>query len=81
MKSTKWPRAALLVWCLVTGHFLVLVDGHAMNEPLRGSAWTGVGSGVPIEIIDHIEVIVGPGSVLYGSNAMFGLINVVTKRA
>jgi outer membrane receptor protein involved in Fe transport len=62
-------------------HFLLLVDGHAMNEPLRGSAWFGVGAGIPIELIDHIEVIVGPGSVLYGSNAMFGLINVVTKRA
>ncbi|HEY6077929.1 MAG TPA: TonB-dependent receptor, partial [Polyangiaceae bacterium] len=35
----------------------------------------------PIELIDHIEVIVGPGSVLYGSNAMLGLINVVTKGA
>jgi outer membrane receptor for ferrienterochelin and colicins len=70
---------------LLTGdrgsHFLLLVDGHAMNEPLRGSAWFGVGAGVPIELIDHIEVIVGPGSVLYGSNAMLGLINVVTKRA
>ena len=70
---------------LLTGdrgsHFLLLVDGHAVNEPLRGSAWLGVGAGVPMEIIDHIEVIVGAGSVLYGSNAMLGLINVVTKRA
>jgi outer membrane receptor protein involved in Fe transport len=70
---------------LLTGdhgsHFLLLVDGHAMNEPLRGSAWFGVGAGVPMELIDHIEVIVGAGSVLYGSNAMLGLINVVTKRA
>ncbi len=70
---------------LLTGdrgsHFLLLVDGHAMNEPLRGSAWFGVGAGVPMEVIDHIEVIVGAGSVLYGSNAMLGLINVVTKRA
>jgi outer membrane receptor protein involved in Fe transport len=62
-------------------HFLLLVDGHAMNEPLRGSTWFGRGAGIPIELIDHIEVIVGPGSVLYGSNAMLGLINVVTKGA
>lgn len=70
---------------LLTGdrgsHFLLLVDGHAMNEPLRGSAWFGVGAGIPVELIDHVEVIVGAGSVLYGSNAMLGLINVVTKRA
>lgn len=70
---------------LLTGdhgsHFLLLIDGHAVNEPLRGSAWFGVGAGVPMEMVDHIEVIVGAGSVLYGSNAMLGLINVVTKRA
>jgi outer membrane cobalamin receptor len=70
---------------LLTGdrgsHFLLLVDGHAVNEQVRGSAWFGIGAGVPIELIDHIEVIVGPGSVLYGSNAMLGVINVVTKRA
>lgn len=70
---------------LITGdrnnHFLLLVDGHAMNEPLRGSVWFGHGAGIPLELIDHIEVIVGPGSVLYGSNAMLGLVNVVTKDA
>jgi len=69
---------------LITGdrgsHFLLLLDGHAVNEQVRGSAFFGAGAGIPIEIIDHIEIIVGPGSVLYGSNAMLGLINVVTKR-
>src|SRR5688572_8897845 len=70
---------------LITGdrnsHFLLLLDGHTVNEQVRGSVFFGVGAGIPIEIIDHIEVIVGPGSVMYGSNAMLGLINVVTKRA
>lgn len=70
---------------LLTGdhgsHFLVMVDGYAVNDPLRGGSTLGVGAGMPIELIDHIEIIVGPGSVLYGSNAMFGLVNVVTKRA
>jgi len=70
---------------LLTGdhgsHFLVMVDGYAVNDPLRGGSTLGVGAGTPIELIDHIELIVGPGSVLYGSNAMFGLVNVVTKRA
>jgi outer membrane cobalamin receptor len=63
------------------GHVLLLIDGHAVNEQLSGSARFGRGLGVPMEIIDHIEVILGPGSVLYGSNAMLGVINVVTKRA
>jgi len=62
-------------------HFLLLVNGHAINDPLYGAARFDQGAGVPIELIDHIEVIVGPGSVLYGSNAMMGVVNVITKRA
>jgi outer membrane receptor for ferrienterochelin and colicins len=70
---------------LLTGdrgsHFLLLVDGYVVNDPLRGSSTLGVGAGIPLELIDHIEIVVGPGSVLYGSNAMLGIMNVVTKRA
>jgi outer membrane receptor protein involved in Fe transport len=62
-------------------HFLLLVNGHAVNDPLFGAARFDHGSGVPIEMVDHIEVIVGPGSVLFGSNAMLGVINVITKSA
>jgi outer membrane cobalamin receptor len=62
-------------------HFLLLINGHAMNEALYGAARFDRGAGVPIEMVDHIEVILGPGSVLYGSNAMLGVINVVTKQA
>jgi outer membrane receptor for ferrienterochelin and colicins len=62
-------------------HMLLLVNGHTQNEPLFGRAHFGRGAAIPIEMIDHIEVILGPGSVLYGSNAMLGVINVVTKQA
>jgi len=62
-------------------HFLLLVDGHAVNEPYGGVASFDRGLGVPIELIDHIEVMLGPGAVLYGNNAMLGVINVFTKRA
>ena len=62
-------------------HVLLLVDGHAVNEPWNGTAYFDRGAGVPFEMIDHIEVMLGPGSVLYGSQAMLGVINVVTKRA
>jgi outer membrane receptor for ferrienterochelin and colicins len=60
-------------------HFLLLVNGHAINDPLYGAARFDEGAGVPIDMVDHIEVVVGPGSVLYGSNAMMGVINVITK--
>jgi outer membrane receptor protein involved in Fe transport len=70
---------------LLTGdrgsHFLLLLDGYVVNDPLRGSTTFGAGAGIPLELVDHIEIVVGPGSVLYGSNAMFGIVNVITKRA
>jgi outer membrane receptor protein involved in Fe transport len=70
---------------LLTGdygdHVLLLIDGHSMNEAWDGTAYFGRGAGVPFELIDHIEVTLGPGSVLYGSQAMLGVINIVTKRA
>ncbi|HZU81980.1 MAG TPA: TonB-dependent receptor [Polyangiaceae bacterium] len=61
-------------------HFLLIVDGARQNGVFFGEAEFGPAA-VPIEIVDHIEVILGPGSVLYGSNAMLGVINVVTKSA
>lgn len=80
---------------LITGdlgsHFLLLINGHTVNQPLGGSGEFasphatgtpfGVGLGLPLEMVDHIEVTLGPGSVLYGSNAMLGIVNVVTRRA
>lgn len=62
-------------------HVLLLLDGHALNEPWNGSAYFDRGAGIPFEAIDHIEVMLGPSSVMYGSQAMLGVINVVTKRA
>jgi outer membrane receptor for ferrienterochelin and colicins len=61
-------------------HFLLLINGVNANGPFFGEANYGPAA-VPIEIVDHIEVILGPGSVLYGSNAMLGVIDVITKDA
>jgi outer membrane receptor for ferrienterochelin and colicins len=62
-------------------HVLLLLDGHTLNDQENGESVQGHGFGLPIEMIDHIEIVLGPGSVLYGGNAMFGVINVITKRA
>lgn len=62
-------------------HVLLVVDGHVLNEPWGGTAYFEQGAGIPLELVDHIELVLGPGSVLYGGNAMFGVVNVVTKRA
>jgi outer membrane receptor for ferrienterochelin and colicins len=62
-------------------HVLLLVDGHAVNEQWDGTAYFERGAAIPMELVDHIELTLGPGSVLYGSNAMLGVVHVVTKRA
>jgi outer membrane receptor protein involved in Fe transport len=62
-------------------HELLLVDGHTVNDPLYGSAPFGQGLALPLELVDHIEVVLGPGSTMYGSNAVLAVVNVVTKSA
>jgi outer membrane receptor for ferrienterochelin and colicins len=62
-------------------HVLLVVDGHVLNEQWGATAYFDRGTAIPFEIIDHIELVLGPGSVLYGSNAMLGIVHIVTKRA
>lgn len=59
-------------------HVLVVLDGMVVNEQGGGTVFL---HDIPIDIVDHIEVILGPGSVLYGAQAMLGVINVITKEA
>jgi len=59
---------------------LLMVDGHRVNDNVYGQFYTGMDAIVDMEMVDHVEVIRGPASVIYGSSAVFGIINVVTKR-
>ena len=55
---------------------LVLVDGQVMDNAYSGVVnWNEI----PVESIEKIEVVKGPGSSIYGSNAMAGVINITTK--
>ena len=60
---------------------LLLVDGHRINDPIYDCAAIGEDFAVDIESIDRIEVAKGPGSALWGTNAILGVINVVTKKS
>jgi len=62
------------------GRVLLLVDGHRMNDPLYDSATSGLDFPLDIDLIDHVEVVRGPGFSLYGNNAFYSVINVVTRR-
>jgi iron complex outermembrane receptor protein len=56
---------------------LVLVDGRRVNEmDLSGVDWTQI----PLDQVERIEIIRGAGSVLYGDNAVGGVINIITKK-
>lgn len=59
---------------------LLLVDGHRANENVGDSPFFGTQFVVDIDLVERIEIIRGPGSSLYGSNALLGVINVITKR-
>jgi len=59
---------------------LLLVDGHRINDNISDSASIGTKFIIDVDVIDRVEVIRGPSSSLYGANAFFGVINIVTKR-
>jgi len=56
---------------------LVLVDGRRVNQiDISGTDW----SQIPLDQIETIEVLRGGGSVLYGDNAVGGIVNIITKK-
>lgn len=59
---------------------LILVDGHRINDNVTGGVTLGDGFAVDADLIDRVEVVRGPGSSLYGNNAFFGVVNVVTRK-
>jgi iron complex outermembrane receptor protein len=59
---------------------LVLIDGRAVYTPTVGGVnWDT--QDVPLQDIERIEVIRGPGATVWGANAVNGVINVITKQA
>jgi len=58
---------------------LILWDGHAMNDVWAGQGYLGRDLNVDLDEVDRIEVVRGPGSALYGTSALFAVINVVPR--
>ncbi len=61
-----------------SSHVLLLINGRPVRESLEGGIKSEMYEAFPVNIIEKIEVIRGPGSVLYGSNAFSAVINVIT---
>lgn len=58
---------------------LVLLDGHPLNDNYAGQSYFGYDGRVDLADIDRIEIVRGPGSVVYGTGAFLGVINLVTR--
>ncbi len=59
------------------GKILLMIDGLEMNELYAANI--SFGNHYPVDLIERIEVIKGPGSAVYGGFAEFGVINIITK--
>lgn len=60
---------------------LLLIDGMRANENIYDAAQVGQEFALDLGLIERVEFTPGPGSALYGNNAIFGVIQVITKRA
>lgn len=61
-----------------SNHTLILIDGVAITDGVTGG---GLIQNIPTEQIERIEVVKGPQSTLYGSEAIGGVINIITRQA
>ena len=59
---------------------LLLVNGHRVNNNLTDGGFIDTAFILDTDLIDRVEIIRGPSAVLYGNNAFFGVINVITRQ-
>lgn len=58
---------------------LLLIDGMRTNDNVYDQAFLGHDFLLDVDLIDRIEIVRGPSSPVYGANAFFGVINVITR--
>lgn len=65
---------------LYADKILVMIDGRSLYTPLfSGVIWDSID--VPLDDVERIEVVRGPGAVMWGPNAVNGVINIISKRS
>jgi iron complex outermembrane receptor protein len=80
INSNNWAITARGFNLQFANKLLVLIDGRAVYTPLFGGVYWDT-QDVPLEDIERIEVIRGPGGSIWGANAVNGVINIITKKA
>ena len=59
---------------------LLLVDGHRMNDNVFDQAAIGLEFGLDAAMFERVEIVRGPSSSLYGTNAVFAVVNVIVRK-
>jgi iron complex outermembrane receptor protein len=59
---------------------LLLIDGHRINDNVYEAPSFGTEFPLDLDLIDRIEIVRGPSSSIYGADAFFAVVNVITKR-
>ena len=78
--ASKWAITARGFNGQYSDKLLVLVDGRAVYNPIfAGVFWDS--QNVGLDTVERIEVIRGPGAAVWGSNAVNGVINIITRSA
>src|SRR6267378_4239899 len=78
--SRQWAISARGLNSTTANKLLVLIDGRTVYTPLFSGVFWDVQDTL-LEDIERIEVISGPGGTLWGSNAVNGVINIITRRS
>ena len=78
--SNQWVVSIRGFDNVLNNKLLVQIDGRSLDSPIQsGVFWDSVD--YPLEDIERIEVVRGPGGSLWGANAVNGIINIITKSA
>lgn len=80
INSNEWAISSRGFNNQYASKLLVLVDGRSIYSPMFGGVYWNA-QDIMLENIDRIEVIRGPGAVLWGANAVNGVINIISKTA
>ena len=78
--SDHWSVSIRGFGAELANKLLVLIDGRSVYTPLYAGVYWQV-QATPLEDIDRIEVIRGPGGTIWGANAVDGIINIITRNA
>ncbi len=77
---TNYGGGSPMIRGLIGNRILILIDGIRVNNSIFRLGPNQYLNTIDINRVEQIEVVRGPGSVLYGSDALGGLINIITRK-